>query len=476
MMISRRGLALSSLVLVVGGCAPESDEDLVARVGDYEFTVQAAVDLLVNEERLAADATVVRSLADLWIDYTLLAQSVARDSMFSDLDLSPLVMQQVTQLMVFQLRDSVIQVDTFVTDEELRTRYESEAPAVEVRARHIMLQLPVEASGEQRDSIRAQLERVRGQLLAGASFETLARQFSQDPGSARVGGDLGFFRRGDMVAPFENAALALEPGELSGVVETPMGLHLIRVDERRIRGFAEAASEFRFQVQSRMVAEAESLFVTALVERVNPQLTEGAIEFAREMATNPGSRLSARARRRALLEWEGGAVTAGDVLEVLQIESVSFRSQLNAATDEDIEEFIRGLGRRDLLTREAQASGLQLPRDSVDALVTNAATQLRNASRMLGLLNLDQAPGEKLNVAVTRAVRRALVGNLTGATQVVPLGLVSFQLRAKTSSAVMDRGVGQVILRVGQARATRNLSPIEQALDSALAVPDSARQ
>jgi parvulin-like peptidyl-prolyl isomerase len=251
---SLRAIAAVGAAAAVAACASEaSDEGVVARVGPYRLMVDQAVELLVDQENLAAEARVVESLAELWIDYTLLAEAVYRDSLFSDLDLEPLVMQQVAQAMVFQLRDSVIQVDTFITEDELRVRYEAEAPAVEVRARHIMLQPPLQASQAQQDSVREVLAGLRERILGGESFEALAGQFSQDPGSARNGGDLGYFGRGDMVAPFEEAALALQPGEVSDVVTTPMGFHLIRLDERRVRGFEDVAAQYRLQVQARMV-------------------------------------------------------------------------------------------------------------------------------------------------------------------------------------------------------------------------------
>jgi len=467
------GMALG-LIVGAGACVSEaSDDGVVARVGDYEFMVDQAVELLVDQEGLAADAGVVEALAELWIDYTLLAESAARDSTFDGLNLEPLVQQQLAQMLVFQLRDSVIQVDTFVTDEELRTMYEAEAPAVELRARHIMLQLPIQSTQVQRDSVRAQLEALRRRIVAGEAFETLAGQFSQDPGTARVGGDLGFFERGDMVAPFEEATLALQPGEVSGVVETPMGLHLIRLDERRVRGFEEAAPIFRRQVQSRMVQEAESLYVAALIERVDPQVTEGALAVVREMATNPGATLSSRAERRALVEWESGELSVHDVRELLQLEAPQLRDQLAVGTDEEIDGFLISIARRDLLVRAAESEGLRPSADSVQALVEVARTQLQTAARTLGLYALDQAPGEDLEIAVARAVEEALRDNLTGATQVVPLGIVSFQLRERRSTTVLGTGVGEVIVAVAQIRTARALSPIEQTIDSAIASADT---
>ena len=464
----------------MGACASEgSDEGVVARVGPYTLTVDAAVDLLADEERLAADAGVVESLARLWMDYVLLAEAAARDTTFGELDFRPLVMQQVDQMMVLQLRDSVIQVDTFVTDDELRARYDEEAPQMEVRARHIMLQLPAGATRAQQDSVRSALADVRERLLAGESFEELAGRLSHDRGTAPAGGDLGYFQRGDMVAPFEEAAFSLEPGEISEVVRTPMGFHLIRVDDQRVRGFDEVATQFRASVQDRLVQEAESLFVAGLVERTEPRMVEGAPDIVREVALNPGARVSSRAARRPLVEWETGAVRLADVRQILQIESPALRSQMANGSDQEVEDFLQSLARRDLLVREAEAAGLRPARDSVEALVDDAREQLRRAARRLGLLHPDRAPGERLEVAVTRAAHEALTDNLSGATQVLPLGLVGFQLREGRSSTVRDAGVGEVIFGVARVRAGRGPSPEEMGLGTptgpgAPPAPDSA--
>ncbi|MCH1572362.1 MAG: peptidyl-prolyl cis-trans isomerase [Longimicrobiales bacterium] len=471
--MNRKTLSILALGLLAAGCGGEqSNEGLVARVEDYTFSVDNAVDLLVDEERLAADAGVVEALADLWVNYTLLAEATATDSMYGMLDFEPMVMRQAQQVMVFQLRDSVIQVDTFVTDLELRERYEAEEPAVELRARHIMFQLPIGVSSAQRDSVAAALSAVRDRILGGENFEILAQQLSQDPGTAFSGGDLGPFGRGDMVAPFEEATLALQPGEISDVVETPMGLHIIRLDERSVRAFEEAAPLYRRQVQNRMVQEAESVFVSDLYDRAQPVIVDGAIDIVRELAGNPASSFSGRAAGRSVMEWEGGAISVGDLRTLVQLESPTLPLQLVDSDDEQLSEFLRSLARRDLLIRAAESEGLRPERDSLDGMIDEAAAQLRTAARVLGFFELDQAPGEDLDVAIARAVEEALVDNLSGATQIVPLGLVGFQLREGRSTGVFEAGFGQVVLDVAQIRAARQLSPVEETITTS-SVPDS---
>ena len=79
----------------------------------------------------------------------------------------------------------------------------------------------------------------------------------------------------------------------------------------------------------------------------------------------------------------------------------------------------------------------------------------------------DRAPGEGLPPAIQRAVREALVDNLSGATRIVPLGLVGYQLREGVPIAIFDNGIGQVMLEVAQVRASRPPSPVEESLGAA---------
>ena len=101
-----------------------------------------------------------------------------------------------------------------------------------VRASHILISAAQEADAATRQQAKAKAEAVLKDVKAGKDFAALAKANSQDPGSAINGGDLGFFQRGQMVPPFEQAAFALKPGEVSGLVETPFGYHIIKVAEK----------------------------------------------------------------------------------------------------------------------------------------------------------------------------------------------------------------------------------------------------
>jgi len=95
-----------------------------------------------------------------------------------------------------------------------------------------IVKIPI-ISEEEKNAIKERLNGFRERALKGDNFSTLARMYSEDPGSASKGGDIGFTERGDLYPEFEKDAYALKPGEISPVVETEAGFHIIRMLERR---------------------------------------------------------------------------------------------------------------------------------------------------------------------------------------------------------------------------------------------------
>lgn len=101
-----------------------------------------------------------------------------------------------------------------------------------VHARHILIKLTQDATKKDKQKARKQLSKIKKELKSGASFEELAKKYSQGP-SGPNGGDLGFFPRGKMVKPFDEAVFKLKEGKVSGIVETRFGYHLIKVIEKQ---------------------------------------------------------------------------------------------------------------------------------------------------------------------------------------------------------------------------------------------------
>ena len=153
-----------------------------------------------------------------------------------------------------------------VSEEDVRDFYETRkddrfTEEKQVQARHILFSVADSASDESRADTRSTatgiLERARG----GEDFAALAEEYSQDTGTASKGGDLGFFGRGRMVKPFEEAAFDMAVGQLSGLVETPFGFHIIKVEAiqpEHIKPLEEVADEVAEELReqkSRTIAE-----------------------------------------------------------------------------------------------------------------------------------------------------------------------------------------------------------------------------
>ncbi len=98
-----------------------------------------------------------------------------------------------------------------------------------VRARHILIRI----ANNNKDSARAEALKILKMAKSGKDFAELARKYSKDVGSARRGGDLGYFARGTMVKPFEKAAFAAKPGQIVGPVETEFGYHIIKIIDKK---------------------------------------------------------------------------------------------------------------------------------------------------------------------------------------------------------------------------------------------------
>ncbi|MCH2170665.1 peptidylprolyl isomerase [Myxococcota bacterium] len=127
----------------------------------------------------------------------------------------------------------------------------------QIRARHILVRVEPDASDDDVASAQEKAEGLAARIEAGEDFADLAREVSDDTGSASEGGDLGFFPRGRMVAPFEDAAFALEVDETSPPVRSDFGFHIIRNEERQpaqSRSFEEVQEELAAELLGRDAA------------------------------------------------------------------------------------------------------------------------------------------------------------------------------------------------------------------------------
>ncbi len=163
------------------------------------------------------------------------------------------------------------------TDADLTAYFEKHKTEItELRARHILIRmagssvpvLPGETELTEEESL-AKATRIRAKLVAGAAFDDLARTESSDPGSRNRGGELGFFKHGQMMPSFEEAAYALGINEISQPVKTPYGYHIIQLEEKKV---TKTPEEMRPDMEKAFATEASKKFVEELKARTKVEV------------------------------------------------------------------------------------------------------------------------------------------------------------------------------------------------------------
>jgi peptidyl-prolyl cis-trans isomerase C len=261
--------------------APQAEDPVLARVDGMEIRQS---DLAAELARLPDQ---LRGMPPQMLQPLLLDQIIAQKALVAaaraqGLHRDPEVQARIRRAEEETLQQALLlrEVQPLMTEEALRARYQREIagrPAQEeVRARHILVQTEQEA--------RAALAEVR---QPGTDFAEVARRRSTGPGS-REGGDLGFFKRGDMIPEFEQAAFALQPGQVAeSPVRTQFGWHVIKVEDRRASpppSFEESQEQLRQAAFEQGVnAAVERIRGAANIERLaggeaprEPSLLDGA--------------------------------------------------------------------------------------------------------------------------------------------------------------------------------------------------------
>lgn len=245
------------------------------------FERDLALDLLVQElpAAISSSVPVTDAEVDRWLQIQLESRAVAMvrvpsaplvDASAIDAEAVEAFYNENTDQFMRPERIMVeyVELDTRaiaerleIDEETLRQRYEAVRDRFMTPERRRAAHILITASERGEDAARALVESLAERIAAGESFAALAEEFSEDPVSAAEGGDLGWIEPGVMMAPFEQALFAMEPGTVSDPVRTEFGWHLIRLDEieaPRGQSFEEARAEIEAEVREE---RAEELYI-----------------------------------------------------------------------------------------------------------------------------------------------------------------------------------------------------------------------
>ena len=167
-----------------------------------------------------------------------------------------------------------VQVSEKDIDAYYQTHYLATTAKEKVRASHILFTVPPTAEATEEKKIRERAQKVLDQLKKGSPFVDMAKQSSDDPSGA-LGGDLGWFRRGDMMAAFEKAAFGLKKGQLSDLVRTKLGFHIILVTDRAVEG-PQKRESVQNEIRSKLYREK---FRVTMVEWIKQLRRNSFVEY-----------------------------------------------------------------------------------------------------------------------------------------------------------------------------------------------------
>lgn len=230
----------------------EFKEDILNRMIQDELVYQKAEDkkLVPSDEEvnkqydefkksIGDNGEYIKKLKDAGIDEAFLKDQMKKD----------VAIQNYSAEYIANLKTSNDDLNKYYNDKKEEFRKE------EVKASHILISTQ-DAEGKalsdkDKANKKKEAEDILAKIKAGEDFGDLAKKYSNDPGSAKNGGDLGFFAKGVMVAEFENTAFSLEKGKVSDLVESEFGYHIIKVTDKvnEIKPFAEVKDEIKEKIE-----------------------------------------------------------------------------------------------------------------------------------------------------------------------------------------------------------------------------------
>jgi peptidyl-prolyl cis-trans isomerase C len=236
---------------------------VVLTIGEQKITRAQFEKLLANAAPSAITPDKKRKIAEQYGELETMAQEARKRMLDQSPEAKQLISIQIDNVLA-NLLAKKIQDEAVFTDLDLRAYYNAHKDEYEeAKGGHILIRFKgskVPLKPNEKDltdaEALAKAQDIRSKLVAGADFATLAKTESDDPGSGTKGGDLGTFKRGQMVKPFDEAAFTLPVGQVSEPVRTDFGYHIIKISARTAKTFEEAKPDIEKQLKPKMAREA----------------------------------------------------------------------------------------------------------------------------------------------------------------------------------------------------------------------------
>jgi hypothetical protein len=359
----RREMILVAGVLALAvGCGKggmfSAHSNTVATAAGQELTTEKLATFLTSNKNTKSNLTpeAVDFVANLWVDYTLYAQALATNKLTKDSSLVAEAMwPMIAERQATQWRDSLVARRVKVTDASIDSAYKAGGMRV---GQHILIRVDSGATPAQKAAAKKTADGLLAKIKSGSSFGALAIANSQDPSSAADSGMMAPMAKGQFVAKFDNVLWALKPGEMSGVVETEFGFHIIRYPTE-----AEAASHWRTSLAASGSTAVEQGYFADLEKNANLKVQAGSVARMRAaLADLEGKRKD----NSELVTWKGGAFTVADFIRWVKaattdpMQGPQLLTKITSAPDSQFTVFAKQLGQNSLLLADAEKNKITM--------------------------------------------------------------------------------------------------------------------
>jgi hypothetical protein len=414
--------------------------ETAAEAAGRELSVERLARIMGSAKSVRLTPEAADLVANVWIDYSLLAQAVVRGQLPVDsASVAEAVWPEVAEIKGTRWHDTLMARRSALPPTAVDSLYKESEQRV---FQHMLFAARTNAADTVRTAKRKQAEATLGRLQKGAVFGRLASQLSEDPGSRADSGYLPLGPRGRFVASFDSAAWALEPGQTSGVVETPYGYHILR---------RPGLEEVRERLGDHLIAQAgmrlDSLYMDSLATASKMDVEGDAPAIMRSAIQDPGKAMKTG---KPLVRFTGGALTTRDYLRWVNALPPQYSARLRTADDSMLTQFAQALAQNTLLLRDADSGGIKITPEEWNEMSERFLAQLDTVKADMGL-----AAPELTDESVPQAQREALAAAKVeayfdrlndGKSRLRPLpSALATLLRARLPSRVNDAGLARAL-------------------------------
>jgi parvulin-like peptidyl-prolyl isomerase len=415
--------------------------DIAARAGGQELSSTRLAQLMTSGPQIPARKDVAVAIANLWVNYQLLGQAGAHgDTALSEKAIDNAMWAQIAQARSKKFYEAIQKGFGPVDTSQYEKMYNDGAM---LSARHILFMASQEGmKPAQRDSVRKVAERIAKQVTS-ANFSEMAKKYSAD-GSKDQGGDLGLFQKGQMVPLFEQGLLALTPGEISPVVESQFGYHIIRRST-----YAEVKDKFAATYRQTADQANEQKYLAELEKANKIEVKPGAAKLVKSIAEDLDAY---REDRSVIATSRGGDISAARLAQWIAAfpPQAQIRQQIGQAPDSQIPLFITNVMRNELVLHAADSAKITL--DTTDVKGIRGAF---SAAYMGALDGLNLSPAKLADSAKTTAEKERLAASRVEAYLEALIGQkarfvdvaepVAIALRTKYEARVVTAGIDRAV-------------------------------